>query len=98
MSCAAKFGWNWSSGSGEDENMKSLQTNGQTDRRRTTGDQKSILELSAQVSSKNHCIDDPNLLDIKSLTSMFIGVNFSNCHEIDEWFLLSRNLKSTNHC
>ena len=29
----AKFGWNWPSGSGEeDENVKSLQTDGQTDR------------------------------------------------------------------
>ena len=51
----AKFGWNWPSGSGEeDENEKSLQTDGQTDRqtdsRRTTGDQKSSLELSAQMS------------------------------------------------
>ena len=46
-----KFGWNWPSGSGEeDENVKSLQTDRQTDRRRTTGDQKSSLELSAQVS------------------------------------------------
>ena len=54
MLCA-KFGWNWFSGSGEeDENVKSLQTDGrtdrQTDRRRTTGDQKSSFELSAQVS------------------------------------------------
>ena len=33
MLCA-KFGWNWSSGSWEeDENVKSLQTDGQTDRR-----------------------------------------------------------------
>ena len=44
MLCA-KFGWNWPSGSGEeDENVKSLQTDrqtdGQTDRWRTTGDQK----------------------------------------------------------
>ena len=40
MLCA-KFGWNWPSGSGgEDENMKSLQTEG-----RTTGDQKSSGEL-----------------------------------------------------
>ena len=31
----AKFGWNWPSGSGEeDENVKSLQTDGQTDNRR----------------------------------------------------------------
>ena len=38
-------------GSGEeDENVKSLQTDGRTDRRRTTGDQKSPLERSAQVS------------------------------------------------
>ena len=45
MLCA-KFGWNWPSGSfEEDENVKSLQTD-----RRTTGDQKSLLELSAQVS------------------------------------------------
>ena len=54
MLCA-KLGLNWPSGSGEeDENVKSLQTDrqtdGQTDRRRTTGDQKSSLELSAQVS------------------------------------------------
>ena len=53
-----KFGWNLHSGSGEDENVKSLQTDRRTDRqtdrrtdrRRTTGDQKSSLELSAQVS------------------------------------------------
>ena len=34
----------------EDENVKSLQTDGQTDRRRTIGDQKTSLELSAKVS------------------------------------------------
>ena len=38
----AKFSWNWPSCSGEeDENMKSLQTDGQTDRqtdKRTDGD------------------------------------------------------------
>ena len=46
----AKFGWNWPSGSGEeDENVKSLQTDGRTDRRRTTSDQKSSLELSASL-------------------------------------------------
>ena len=46
----AKFSWNWPSGSWEEvENRKSLQTEGQTDRR-TKGDQKSSLELSAQVS------------------------------------------------
>ena len=46
-----KFGWNWPSSSGEEvENVKSLQRDGQTDGRRTTGDQKSSLELSAQVS------------------------------------------------
>ena len=40
------LGWNWPSASGkEDENVKSLQTDG----RRTTGDQKSSLELSVQV-------------------------------------------------
>ena len=36
----------WPSGSGEeDENVKRLQTDGRTDRRRTTGDQKSSIEL-----------------------------------------------------
>ena len=54
MLCA-KFGWYWPSISGEeDENVKSLQTDRQTDRRTDrrwrTGDQKSSLELSAQVS------------------------------------------------
>ena len=39
MLCA-KFGWNWPSGSGEeDENVKSLQTDGQTDRRTDDGRQ-----------------------------------------------------------
>ena len=43
MLCA-KFGWNCPNGSGEqDENVKSLQTDGQTDTRRTTGGQKSSL-------------------------------------------------------
>ena len=51
MLCA-KFGWNWTSGFGEeDENGRSLQTdgqeNGQRDRRLMTGDQKRSLELSA---------------------------------------------------
>ena len=51
MHCA-KFRWNWPSGSREeDENVKSLQMDGQTDRRRTTGDQKSSLELSAKNRS-----------------------------------------------
>ena len=58
MLCA-KFGCNWPCGSGEeDENVKSLQTDGRTDGcpdrrregRRTKGEQKSSLELSAQVS------------------------------------------------
>ena len=42
-----KLVWNWPSGSWEEvENVKGLQT----DRRGTTGDQKSLLKLSAQVS------------------------------------------------
>jgi hypothetical protein len=50
MICA-KSGQNWPSGSGEEvENVKSLQTDGRTNGRRTTGDQKSSLDLSAQVS------------------------------------------------
>jgi hypothetical protein len=54
---SAKFGQNWSSGSGEEvKNVKSLQTDDrqttdrQTDGRQTKSDQKSSLELSAQVS------------------------------------------------
>ena len=50
----AKLGWNLPSGSREDENVKSLQTDkwtdGQMDGWQTPGDQKSSLELSAQVS------------------------------------------------
>jgi hypothetical protein len=57
MLCAM-FGQNWSSGSGEEvKNVKSLQTTDrqtpddrQTDGRQTKSDQKSSLELSAQVS------------------------------------------------
>ena len=41
MLCA-KFGWNWPSGSWEeDENVKSLQTEGQTDRRTMTDNRRS---------------------------------------------------------
>ena len=50
MLCA-KFGWNWPIGSGdEDEIVKMLCTDRYTNRRRTTGMQKSSIELSAQVS------------------------------------------------
>ena len=45
MLCA-KFGWNWPSGSGEeDENVKSLQTDGRTDRRtdRQTDDGRQVI-------------------------------------------------------
>ena len=45
MICA-KFGWNWPSGSEEDENVKSLQKDWQMDDR---GSERS-LELLAQVS------------------------------------------------
>ena len=49
MFCA-KFGRNWPSGFGEeDDNVKSSQTDERTDGRRTTGDQKSSHELSAYV-------------------------------------------------
>ena len=55
MLCA-KFGWNWPSGSWEeDENVKNFidrRTDRQTDWRRTTGDQKSSLELSAWWAKK----------------------------------------------
>ena len=43
------FGWNWPTGSGEDKNVKILQTD-----RWMTGDQRSLLEISAQVSQKNY--------------------------------------------
>ena len=43
MLCA-KFGWNWSSGSGEEvENRKGLQTDGQTDRQTTDDRQSDML-------------------------------------------------------
>ena len=42
----AKFGWNWENGSWEDENVK-LQTDRWTDRRQTTGDQKSSRAFSS---------------------------------------------------
>ena len=52
MLCA-KFSWNWPSGYWEEvEKRKSLQT----DRRWMTGDQKSSLELSAQVFYKIHVL------------------------------------------
>jgi hypothetical protein len=53
MICA-KSDETWPIGSGEEVENVSLQTDGQTDNRttgrRTTGNQKSSLELSAQVS------------------------------------------------
>jgi hypothetical protein len=45
---SAKSGQNWPSGSGEVEN-ENVKVYRQTDGRRTTGDQKSSVELSAQV-------------------------------------------------
>ena len=42
-----KFGWKCTSGSGEDKNVKNLQTDGWI-----TGDRRSSLEISAQVSQK----------------------------------------------
>ena len=50
----AKFGWNWPCGSGEeDENVKSLQTDGQTDRRtdRQTTDERWSEKLTWAFSS-----------------------------------------------
>ena len=54
----AKFGWNWSSGSGEeDENVKSLRQcrpydndDNNDDGQRTNFDQKSSIEPSAQMN------------------------------------------------
>ena len=53
MMLCAKFGWNWPSGSGEeDENVKSLRQCQRERQRRTMAmdDQKSSVEPSAQVS------------------------------------------------
>ena len=59
MLCA-KFGWSWPIGSGEEEedgNVKNLQrdrrTDRLTDRRRTTGDQKSSLEFQDMWAKKH---------------------------------------------
>jgi hypothetical protein len=59
MICA-KSVWNWSCGSGEEvENVKVYR---QTDRRRTTGDQNSSLELSAQVTERKSSDIYPRVL------------------------------------
>ena len=50
-----KFGWNWPSSSGEDKNVKNLQTDGWI-----TGDQRSSLEILAQVSQKKNYISHKN--------------------------------------
>ena len=52
MVCA-KFGWNWASGSGEDENVKSLQTDRRTDRR-TDGQTDGQTDAGRQVIRKAH--------------------------------------------
>ena len=50
MMLCVMFVWNWSSGSGEEEeHVKSLQIGGRTDEWQTTGYQNSSLDLSAQV-------------------------------------------------
>ena len=70
MSCA-KFGWNWPSGSGEqDENMKSLQT----DRQQSTSDHKSSIELSDQVVSLRGAFG-PSELKIQEYGKKDDGVN-----------------------
>ena len=53
---SAKFGWNWPSGFWRRRWKCVKFTDGQTDRQRTTGDQKSSLELSCQVSLKAQVI------------------------------------------
>ena len=48
---------NWpNSSEEEDENVKSLQSDGWLDNRRTIGNQKNSFELLAQVSLKQNCL------------------------------------------
>ena len=68
--CCAKFGWNWPSGSGEDENIKSLQT----DRQQSTSDHKSSMELSDQVVSLKGAFG-PSELKIQEYEKKDDGVN-----------------------
>ena len=62
MLCA-KFRLNWPSDPGKDENVKSVQTdgrtNGQTEERRTTGNQKSSGELKT-MSNENYLVHTLN--------------------------------------
>ena len=67
------FSWNWPSSSGEDENVKSLQTDG----RRTTGDQK-----------RPRSYPNP-ILDINSINSPTTTFLYSSIHTYCNWIFHS---------
>ena len=69
MLCA-KFGWNWPSGSGEDENVKSLQTDRQTDGWTDDGQQvirKAHLSFQLRWAKNNDHLFTHNTISLMSL-------------------------------
>ena len=68
----SKYGWNWPSGSGEqDKSVKSEQIDWQTEGQQTTGNQKNSPELSSQKSNKNQ--HPSTLIDFNNLMNGFRG-------------------------
>ena len=80
-----KFGWKWPSGSGEDENVKSLRTDGQTDRH-TTNDrwsEKLTWAFSSGELKKDRLlnidllffrVDDSERYMYTTCISIFVGI------------------------
>lgn len=89
MLCA-KFGWNWLSGSGEEvENVKSLQTDGQTDRR--TPDKKWWEKLTWAFSSGElkKCVFSANYSNYVNLSDNHDDLLESDVGLIDDCVNLS---------
>ena len=84
MHCA-KFGWNWPRGSGEeDENVKSLQTDGRTDRQTDDGRQvikKAHSSFQLRWAKNQMCVQ--TLLHVYNTQHMYrFSVYFRDLHNI----------------
>ena len=98
MLCA-KFGWNWPSGSGEeDENVKSLQTDRQTDRRtdrRTDGqtdDGRQVIR-KAHLSFQLRWAKNENVTHLWHFTvyTQFVCCVLRSREEIHKFYFLPQN-------
>ena len=82
----AKFGWNWPSGSGEDENVERLQTDDRLmDRRRTTGQPKKVQNNLMSLSPHPPLQKAINLIDIINYINHILYLHSTTC----SWSIVS---------